>query len=179
MLSPFPVSLPPRNILSHPHSPCFYEGVPPLTHPLLPPLPGIPLHWGIHWAITGPRASPPTDSWQGHPLLHMQLEPCVIICWWLNPWEFWGVWLVYIVLPTPSAPSVLSLTPLLGTPRSAQWSATDLHLCICQALPEPLRRQLYQAPLSKHFLASTVVSGFGNCISDESLGGTVYGWPFL
>jgi hypothetical protein len=71
----------------------------------------------------------------------------------------------------PSAPSVLSLTPLLGMPCSVQWLAVSIHLCICQALAEPLRRQLYQAPVSKHFLASTVVSRFGNCIWDESPGG--------
>jgi hypothetical protein len=28
-------------------SPCFYEGVPTPTHPLLTSCPGIPLHWGI------------------------------------------------------------------------------------------------------------------------------------
>jgi hypothetical protein len=33
--------------LSHPPSPCFYEGVPPPTYPLRPPCPGIPLHWGM------------------------------------------------------------------------------------------------------------------------------------
>ena len=44
---------------------------------------------------------------------------------------------------------------------------------------EPLRRQLYQAPVSKHLLASTIVSGFGNCIWDGSPGGAVSGWPFL
>jgi hypothetical protein len=27
--------------------PSFYEGVPPPTHPFLPPSPGIPQHWGI------------------------------------------------------------------------------------------------------------------------------------
>jgi hypothetical protein len=37
----------------------------------------------------------------------------------------------------------------------------NIHFCICQALAEPLRRQLYQAPVSKHLLASTIVSGFG------------------
>lgn len=52
MFSPFEIS-PPRNPLSHPTSFCFYEGVPPTTHPLpppcpLPPLcPLIPLHWAI------------------------------------------------------------------------------------------------------------------------------------
>jgi hypothetical protein len=45
---------------------------------------------------------------------------------------------------------------------SVQWLAVGIHLCICQALAEPLRRQLYQAPVSKHFMASTIVSGFGS-----------------
>jgi hypothetical protein len=49
-------------------------------------------------------------------------------------------------------------------------------LCICQALTEPLRRQLYQAPVSKHFLSSTIVSGLGNCIWDGSSGGAASGW---
>jgi hypothetical protein len=42
---------------------------------------------------------------------------------------------------------------------------------ICQALVEPLRRQLYEAPVSKHLLASTIVSGFGDYIWDGSPGG--------
>jgi hypothetical protein len=77
--------------------------------------------------------------------------------------------LVHIVVPsmglqTPSAPSVLSLAPPLGTLCSVQKLAESLHPCICQALVEPLRRQLYQAPVSKHLLASTIVSGFGDSI---------------
>jgi hypothetical protein len=44
------------------------------THPPTPTsLPSIPLHQGIYQAFIGPRASPPIDAWQGHPLLHMQL----------------------------------------------------------------------------------------------------------
>jgi hypothetical protein len=90
MLSPFLVTLPPRNTLSHLPSPCFYEGVPPPTHPL-PPAPtsppSIPLHWGIYGAFIGPRTSPPIDVWLGHPLLQMQLEPCVLLCWWLSSWS--------------------------------------------------------------------------------------------
>jgi hypothetical protein len=39
-----------------------------------------------------------------------------------------------------------------------------MHLCICQALGESLKRQLYQGPVSMYFLASTIVSGFGVCI---------------
>jgi hypothetical protein len=42
-----PSSLPSGNPLSHPSSPCLYEGTPPPTYPLLPSHPGIPLHWGI------------------------------------------------------------------------------------------------------------------------------------
>jgi hypothetical protein len=73
------------------------------------------------------------------------------------------VWLVDIImlpmgLQTSSAPSILSLTPLLGTPCSVQWLTMSIHLCICQVLAELLRRQLYQAPASKHFLSSTMVS---------------------
>jgi hypothetical protein len=46
----------------------------------------------------------------------MQLEPYVLLGWWLSPWKLWGVWLADIVvipmgLQTLSAPSVLSLTP--------------------------------------------------------------------
>ena len=53
------------------------------------------------------------------------------------------------------------------------------HLPICQALTEILRRQLNQAPISKHFLASTIVSGFGYYIWDGSSGGAVSGSLFL
>jgi hypothetical protein len=121
-------------------------------------------------------------------MLHMRLEPwvppCVLFGWWFSPWELWGYWLVYIVvspmgLQTPSAPWVLFLAPPLGTLCSVQWLAESVHLCICQALAEPLRRQLYQAPVSKLLLALTTVSGFRDCIWDGSPGGAVSGWPFL
>jgi hypothetical protein len=66
-------------------------------------------------------------------------------------------------LQTLSAPPVLSLTPPLWTPGSIPWLAASIHLCICQALAQSLRIQIYQAPFSKNFLVSTVVSGFGDC----------------
>ena len=53
-------------------------------------------------------------------------------------------------LQTTSAPWVLSLAPPLGTLCFVQWMAVSIHFCICQALADPLRRQLYQAPVSKH-----------------------------
>ena len=121
-----------------------------------------------HRAFTGPKASPPIDDRLGHPLLHTQLEPqvppCVFFGCWFSPWELWGYWLVHIAIPpirlqTPSAPWVLSLAPSLGTLCSVQWLAVSIHFCICQALTEPLRRQLYQAPVSRPLLASAKCLG--------------------
>jgi len=95
-----------------------------LTHSLTPA--NLCLHSPMlgHGAFTAPRASPPLDAWQGHPLQHMLLKqwvsPCIFFGWWFGLWELCGVWLVDIVvcsmgLQTPSAPSVLSLTPPLWT----------------------------------------------------------------
>ena len=107
-----------------------------------------------HQAFTGPRAYPSIDAQQGHHLLHIQLEPwvppCVLFGWWFSPWELWGGgphWLILLFSlwgckPTPSAPSVLSLTHPLRTLCSVQWLAASICLCICQALEEPLRKQL-------------------------------------
>jgi hypothetical protein len=82
-------------------------------------------------------------------------------------------------LQTPSAPWVLSLAPPLGTLCSVRWLAASIHFCICQALVEPLRRQLYQASVSKH-LASTIVSGFGDCIwMDPQVGQSLGGHSFI
>jgi hypothetical protein len=94
------------------------------------------------------------------------------------------VWLFAIVvllmgLQTPSTPSGLSLTPLLGTACSVQWLAASIDLCIYKVLAGPLRRQLYQTPVSKQLLASTIVSGFGHCLWDGSTGVAVSGWSFL
>ena len=117
---------------------------------VLPPHPCTPLSPPSHsptlghQAFTGPRVSPPIDAQQGHPLL--------------SPWELWLVDIVVLPmgLQTPSTSSVLSLTPLLGTPWSVQWLAANIHHCLCQALAEPLGRQLYQALISIYFLASTI-----------------------
>jgi hypothetical protein len=56
--------------------------------------------------------------------------------------------------------------------------AASIQLCICEGLTGPLRRQLYQAPVIKHFLASTVVSVFGNCWIDPHVGQSLYGLSF-
>jgi len=119
--------------------------------------------------LAGSRASPPTGAQQGHPMLHMQFEPwvcsCVLFGWWFSPWKLWLVDIVVLMgLQTPSPPSILSLTPPMETPFSVQCLAASIHLCICQDLAKPLRRQLYQGPDSKHSLALAILSGFGGCM---------------
>jgi hypothetical protein len=74
-----------------------------------------------------------------------------------------------------SAPSVLPLTPPLGSLCSVRWLAVSLCICICQALVETLRRQLYQAPVSKHFLTSTIVTA---CGMDPQVGQSLDGLSF-
>jgi hypothetical protein len=75
-------------------------------------------------------------------------------------------------MQTPLAPWVLYLAQSLET-SSVQWMAVSIHFCICQALAEPVRRQLYQTSVIKLLLASTIVSGFGGCIWDGFPGGAV------
>jgi hypothetical protein len=57
--------------------------------------------------------------------------------------------------------------------------AVSIHFCICEALAVPLQRELYQAPVSKHLLASTTVSGFGDCKWDGNPGESVSRWSFI
>ena len=90
-----------------------------------------------------------------------------------TPWELWRVVSVdIIVLPielqTLSAPLVLQLTLPVGFSGSVQWLDVSICICIGQVMAEPLRRQLYQAPVSKSILASAIVSGFGGCSWDGS-----------
>jgi hypothetical protein len=95
-----------------------------------------------------------------------------------------GYWLVHFAVPpmglkNPSASCVLSLAPPIQTLFSVQWLSESIYLCICQSLAKPLRRQLYQAPVSKPLLASTIVSEFGGCLWDGSPGSAVSEWSFL
>jgi hypothetical protein len=47
-----------------------------------------------HQAFTSPSVFPLIDAREGHPLLHMQLEPwvpsCVFFGWWFSSWEICG-----------------------------------------------------------------------------------------
>ena len=111
--------------------------------------------------------------------LELWVSPCVFFGWWFSFWELWGVWLVdIIVLPmglqTLSFPSILPICPPLGSPCSVPCSVLSIWNCIGQALVEPLRRQLYHLPVSKHFFSSMVVSGFGSWSSPVA----VSGWPY-
>ena len=68
-------------------------------------------------------------------------------------------------LQTTFAPTILSLTSPLGTPTlNAMVGCENLGLYF-KSLAGPLRRQLYQSPFSKQFLASIIRSGFGNLIA--------------
>jgi len=158
------------------------------THPFLPSHPDILLHWGIQpWQDQGFLLSLVPKK-AIHPLLHMQLEPwvcpCVLFGWWFSPWELWliGIAVVLMEIQVPSAPSILSLIPPMGTPFSSQWFAATICLCICHALAESLRRQLYQTPVTMHFLASSILSrfcGYIYYIWAGSPGGAGSEWPFL
>ena len=106
--------------LSHPPSPCFYEGAPSSMHSPIP----ISLPWHSatlgHWAFTGPSPSPPIESDNDILCTYAAgiFGPSMCTLWWFCLWELWGIWFIDIVvlpmgLQTPSNPSVLSLTPQL------------------------------------------------------------------
>jgi hypothetical protein len=61
------------------------------------------------------------------------------------------------------APSVFALTSPLGFLHSAPSLTACICICFGEAPAEPLRGQLYQAPASKCFLASAILSGFVLC----------------
>jgi hypothetical protein len=175
MLSPFLV-FPPQTPFLMPHPSCFYEGALP---PLLPHRPSIPLCWVLE-----------TSQNPGHLLTWMPDKAilCYICSCSYGPLHVYslvgglvpgssggGVWLVDIVvlpmwLQTTSALSDLPLTPPLGSLSLVQGLAASIHICIAQALVEPLRGQLDQAPVSKHFLVSAIESGFDGYIWDRSPG---------
>jgi hypothetical protein len=112
-LSLFPfASLPLRCFPNHPSSPA-----PLLQHP---PTLG-------HQTSRRPRTSPSIDVRQGHPLLHMYLEPWIPLSiplgWWFSLWEHWVAWPANFVLPmglqSPFTPLILPPAPPPGFPSSA------------------------------------------------------------
>ena len=126
-------------------------------HSLLPYHPSIPLHWGIKY---------PKDQGPPPPLMPDKAIDSYMCSWSLEslhvyslvgglvPWNSGrgrrqeSGWLIdIIVLPvglqTPSAPSVLPLTPPLESTGSVKWLAASIQICIGQDLAEPLKRQIY------------------------------------
>ena len=139
-----------------------------------------------HRTFPGQRASPSSDAQQGNTLLicswsHGTLHVYSLVGGLVpeSSGDLVGWYSSSYRVANPPAPLVLSLTPPFRTLCSVQWLAVSICLCICQALSEPLRRQLDQAPVSMHFLASTIVSWFGNSIWDVFLGEADSGWLFL
>jgi hypothetical protein len=112
---------------------------------------------------------------------HLLLPNCpgTPLHWGIKPPKDQGTLLPLIPDKVPPASSVLPLTPPLGSLCSVRWLAANICIYIGQDLANLLSRQLYQTTVSKHFLASSTVSGFGVCLWDESPGGSVSGWPFL
>jgi hypothetical protein len=68
--------------------------------------------------------------------------PSIPLYWGIKPSQDQGSPLPLIPGKAPSAPSVLHLTPPLGSLCSVQWLAASIHICIGQDLTEPLRRSL-------------------------------------
>jgi hypothetical protein len=106
-------------------------------------------------------------------------RPSVPLHLGIKPSQDQGSALTLMPDKAPSAPSVLPLTPLLGSLCSVHWLVSSILICIGQDLAKPLKRQLSQAPVSKHFLAFTIVSVFGVCMWDRYPGWALSGWPFL
>jgi hypothetical protein len=95
-----------------------YPHPPTLSFPAAPASPMLG-----HQTLTGPKATPPIDVRQGHPLLPMYVEPwippCTLLGWWSGPWEHWLVQPAYVILPmglqSLSTPPVL--LPALRIPH--------------------------------------------------------------
>jgi hypothetical protein len=156
----------PHPTSAFPSSHCHCEGAHSVTHP---PSPTPPLQYPPtlgHQTSTRPRASSPIDVKQGHPLIHMYLEPwispCTLLDWWSSSWEHWVIWPAKIVLPVgfqpPSAPPVLSQSPPPGSPSSVWWLGPSIYICIGQLLAEASKEHQYQVPVSNCFLATETVS---------------------
>jgi hypothetical protein len=87
---------------------CYPLSLIPLQKPtILSPIPLLtnsPTPASLSWdSPTLERGLSSIDVQQGHPLLHMWLQPlvppCVLFGCWFSPWELWGYWLVHIVVP--------------------------------------------------------------------------------
>jgi hypothetical protein len=111
-------------------------------------------------------APPPTYPLQHH-------RPNNLLHWGIKPSQEQDAPLPLVPYNAPSTLLVLPLTPPLGTLCSVQWFTASIHISIGNNLVEPLSRKMYQVPVSKHLLRSTIVSGFDVCIWNGSPRGAV------
>ena len=93
-------------------------------------------------------------------------------------------WLFYLFIFKMLPPSGFPSYKLLSHPHCFYEGAPpptypQMQICIGKDIANPLKRHPYQAPISKHFLASTIVFVVRGCIWDGYSGGAVSGWPFL
>jgi len=111
------------------------------------------------------------------------VPPCVLFGWWFCPWELWISVIGWHCCSDEIANPFSSFSPFsnssIGVPGSICWLAVSILICISRTLAETLRRHPYQAPISKHFLASAIVTGFSGCIWDGFPGVEISGWPLL
>jgi hypothetical protein len=141
-----------------------------------------------HQTHSGPSASPPTDVQQGHPLPHMGPEPWVpphvLFGWWSSPWELWEALTGWHCCSLHGAANPLSsFSPFsissIGDPTFSLMVGCEHLPLYLSGFAELLRRHPYQAPVSKHFPASTTESRFGDGMWDAFAAGVVSVWPFL
>jgi hypothetical protein len=139
------------------------------------PFPGFP--------SANPLFHPPLPCFYegAPPPTHLLLSHCpsILLHWGIKPSQDQKPPFPLMLDKAPSAPLVPPLISPLGFLCSVRGLAVSIHIHIGQNMAESFRRQLYQAPVSKHFLASAIVSGFGVCMWDGSPGGAVFEWTFL
>jgi hypothetical protein len=157
-----------------------YKGVPLSTHPLPCSCPGIPLHLGIknpqaqvlllllmsNKAIYLPHMCP--EPW---------VLPCILFGWWFSPLELWGAWPVNTFAPLHGAANspksfCLFLNSSIQDPLISPVMTLEHLSLYLSGSARAYQETVYQTSVSKHLLASTIFSRFGNCIWNGCLGST-------
>ena len=136
--------------------PCLYKGDFPPTH-------SPTSLWRDIEPSQDPGLSPSFDASQGHPLLHMQLEP------WVPPFVFFGWWSLGAIrglvgwyccssygITNPFSSISPSPTSSTGVPRSVWRLTAGILIRISKALTESLRRHPYQASVNFNVLHACV-----------------------
>ena len=108
-------------------------------------------------------------------------HPSIPLHWGIKPLQGQGPPLSLMPGKAPSGPLVLPLTPPLGAcAQSHGWLRASEHPYLYwSGSGRASQETADQAPVSKHFLASAIVSGFGVCMWNRFPGGSVSGWPFF